>query len=595
MGVFGTSKMKLFGGSEKIKKAYLGTEKIYSAGNIVTYYVDNGVSYQEEIDSDASCLNPITFTPSKSGWTFVGWREDTTASADVLRDKVMGDKPITLYAVFKKTCTLTAKSHNAQQIVKGTAYYNGAGNITNATCTIPAGASYPGWTWRGWSQATVGDILEGDGNFEDINYKITTNTDWRWHLNKYRGVATVVDDENKMSPAKGKYLQIVASGQDVDNDNHPDQPVLKRKHHLCVEGGTTYTLDMYIRRNSEHYPYVVLYDKKENGTDTAVATIRTEHSSSVSEPDEKGWQHIKHVFTTHADATMLQMYIYGGGNAADLAFDIDGITIVKASEVHNTLANAGVGYKNGDTINLGVYDATIYGLYYKTIYLYYNGNGSTSGSVSTQSGTRYYNCYGTTINPSFALASNGYSRNDYTFTGWNLGAVGATVTLSSSSTAYAQWSLNTNKYVFSNGSLSAGVSVSGASVSGGKISAGVASAAGTEGDKIIDSEVAELIVTISDIDLTNYSKLYISTTSELYNHYGEAYCNVGIDNENTRFFTVNSGTGTGVWFTDTIILDVSSYTGTHSLKFYLYAYSHSSYSGYHSVCRLGITEIRLHN
>ena len=66
MGVFGTSKMKLFGGSEKIRKAYLGTEKIYSAGSIVTYYVDSNTYYQEEVDSDASCLNPTTFTPSNS-------------------------------------------------------------------------------------------------------------------------------------------------------------------------------------------------------------------------------------------------------------------------------------------------------------------------------------------------------------------------------------------------------------------------------------------------------------------------------------------------------------------------------------------------
>ena len=106
MGIFGTSKLKLFVGEDKVKKAYLGDTKIYSAGNIVTYRVDNGVTYQEEVDSDASCLNPTTFTPSKSGWTFVGWREDTTASSDVLSSKIMGDEPITLYAVFRKAVTL---------------------------------------------------------------------------------------------------------------------------------------------------------------------------------------------------------------------------------------------------------------------------------------------------------------------------------------------------------------------------------------------------------------------------------------------------------------------------------------------------------
>ena len=147
-------------------------------------------------------------------------------------------------------------------------------------------------------------------------------------------------------------------------------------------------------------------------------------------------------------------------------------------------------------------------------------------------------------------------------------------------------------YLFSNGTLGSGISVSGASVSGNIIYAGVGSGADDEGN----TEADDLTVTISGLDLTNYSKLYISSTSELYNNYGDAYCNVGIDSASTKFFTVASGTSNdGVEDTNTIVLDVSNYTGTHSLVFYLYAYSRSSYSGYHSVCRLGITEIKLYN
>lgn len=119
-----------------------------------------------------------------------------------------------------------------------------------------------------------------------------------------------------------------------------------------------------------------------------------------------------------------------------------------------TSGNANVAYANGATIGGLTSSNVYYGLYQQTIYLYYNGNGSASGSVSTQSGTRYYSegsGNSGTVNPSFKLASNGYSRSGYTFTGWNLGAVGATITLSSNTTAYAQWVQAVTNYGYTGG------------------------------------------------------------------------------------------------------------------------------------------------
>lgn len=148
------NKVKLYAGSTKIKKAYIGATKVYSAGNIVTYYVNSGVSYKEEVDEGATCLSPKTFTPAISGWTFVGWRTDATASGSVLSSKVMGDSPITLYAVFRQTITLTYYNGNAtKQQQSGYRYYNN-GNVANPVFTInPAAIS--GWTFTGWSASTV--------------------------------------------------------------------------------------------------------------------------------------------------------------------------------------------------------------------------------------------------------------------------------------------------------------------------------------------------------------------------------------------------------------------------------------------------------
>lgn len=68
----GNQKVKLYIGNTPVKKAYLGATLVYSRGSTCTYYVDSGTVYTEEVDEGASCLSPKTFTPAKSGWTFVG-------------------------------------------------------------------------------------------------------------------------------------------------------------------------------------------------------------------------------------------------------------------------------------------------------------------------------------------------------------------------------------------------------------------------------------------------------------------------------------------------------------------------------------------
>ena len=51
----GSEGYKISLGTQKIKLAYLGDQRVYSAGNIVTYYVDTTTTYREEIDN-GSCL-----------------------------------------------------------------------------------------------------------------------------------------------------------------------------------------------------------------------------------------------------------------------------------------------------------------------------------------------------------------------------------------------------------------------------------------------------------------------------------------------------------------------------------------------------------
>jgi uncharacterized repeat protein (TIGR02543 family) len=147
---------------ELYKKAYVDGVQVYSAGNNVTYYVDAGKVYTEEVEFEASCLSPKTFTPAKNGWVFVGWREDTTASGSVLPSKVMGDKPITLYAVYSKAVTLKYIVAGSTKSTPGTAYYNAYGSTSYPTIKV-ANPMLSGAVFKGWS-VTAGNATVSYGS-----------------------------------------------------------------------------------------------------------------------------------------------------------------------------------------------------------------------------------------------------------------------------------------------------------------------------------------------------------------------------------------------------------------------------------------------
>lgn len=128
----------------------------------VTYYVDTNANYTEEVPEGKSALSPSSFTPTKSGYSFLGWREDSVASSDVLVEKKAKGKTLSLYAVFTKDITLTTyNASNSPTSTTKTQYYNNA-NIVNPTFVMSETA-ISGWTNAGWTNningytATVAD------------------------------------------------------------------------------------------------------------------------------------------------------------------------------------------------------------------------------------------------------------------------------------------------------------------------------------------------------------------------------------------------------------------------------------------------------
>lgn len=126
----------------------------YSTSQTITYNVDTDSVYTENRLKGADATKPETFTPSKSGYTFVGWRSDSQANLTVINSMIVGTNDITLYAVFKKIITLSYNAHGGSGSTTSqsdTMIYNN-GNLVKPTFTIksnnftpPSDSSFYKW------------------------------------------------------------------------------------------------------------------------------------------------------------------------------------------------------------------------------------------------------------------------------------------------------------------------------------------------------------------------------------------------------------------------------------------------------------------
>lgn len=155
-------------GNKAVEYIYIGDKLYYSAirTHTVTYYVDTSVIYSEDVEEGNTCLSPTTFTPSKSGYTFTGWREDNTANSSVLSSKVMDDEDISLYAVFQKNIVLTTYNNSPNATTQTKQQYYNNGNVVNPSFTLTQNTQ-SGWTPLGWctsSSATASVVVSNGGS-----------------------------------------------------------------------------------------------------------------------------------------------------------------------------------------------------------------------------------------------------------------------------------------------------------------------------------------------------------------------------------------------------------------------------------------------
>lgn len=413
---------KLNIGSRNVKKAYKGAGLVYSSGSSVTYHVDTGITYREEINEGESCLSPKTFTPAKSGWEFAGWRQDTAAPAagSVESSVPMGSSPVTLYAVFRKLITVTYYNNSTSaSSTSGYRYYNN-GNVVNPSFTLTQASS--SWTPRGWSTSNQGNagITYANGTTFTRDSDITL-------YGLYQQTVTVTYYNNSTTASTTTGTRYWAPAGSINPSFALSQAALSgwtargwstgngATAGITYNNGASFTRDTNVTLYGMYYQTITLTTY--NGSSSPTAHNGTRYycpgSGSVVNP----------MFTVSA--------------AALSGWSFDGWSTSSG-------ATAGISYSSISGLSLAS-SLTLYGRYSQVITLSYNGNGASGGSVAAQNSVRYWNS-GNVANPTFILSANGFSRSEASFVNWALGSISGTryaptasITLSASAVMYAVW------------------------------------------------------------------------------------------------------------------------------------------------------------
>ena len=144
--------------TKRVTRIFVGEDRVYAAGVKVTYQIDTGYALERTVPDreDAIAAAPPA---ALEGYTFVGWRQDSSAEKKVLSEFIISsEEPVTLYAVFKKQMTIGLMPNGGTLAETGAAenftvscYYNN-GNAQSEPATVPASPyTRKNMSFCGWS------------------------------------------------------------------------------------------------------------------------------------------------------------------------------------------------------------------------------------------------------------------------------------------------------------------------------------------------------------------------------------------------------------------------------------------------------------
>lgn len=146
--------------TQQITRIYMGENKVYSTGVNVKYQIDTDYALTQVVqDGEDAILEAPTAV--KSGYEFVGWRQDASADSKVLEKMIVAcDEGFTLYAVFRRRVEVSffaSGGMGEMENCEAVSLYNN-GVESGETTDIPwceftkNGFAFIGWTMEGSSE-----------------------------------------------------------------------------------------------------------------------------------------------------------------------------------------------------------------------------------------------------------------------------------------------------------------------------------------------------------------------------------------------------------------------------------------------------------
>ncbi len=477
-----------------------GNKTFYANWTPITYdinYVLNGGTNDAENPSIYNTEISVELkAPTKAGYTFAGWFADKDFSVETTGISLGEGNAKTFYAKW---------SANENTIVFNA--NGGSGSMSNMTIATDITTKLTsnaftrnGYTFKGWATSKNGSVVYTNG----ASYTMGTNNSYTlyavWQVNTYNITYVLNGGTNNTNSTTYTVEQEFAfkaptkTGYTFDgwyNDSALNNKV------TGISLGTTGNKTFYAKWIANENTLVF----NANGGSGLMSnmTIATDSTAKLTSNaftkagyTFKGWATSKGGNVVCTDGASYKMgtnssytlYAVWEANKNTLVFNANGgtgsmpnMTIATDSTVKltsnaftkdgytfigwATSKNGSVKYSNGGSYTMGTESTyTLYAVWEKNINgLIFNGNGATSGSMSSLEIATGENA---------SIPNNSFIRNGYTFIGWSTSANGSVVytngasyTMGTGSTyvLYAVWQANENTIVFNgNGATSGSMS-----------------------------------------------------------------------------------------------------------------------------------------
>ena len=384
-----------------IRHVYIYVSQRYT----ITYNANGGSNAPgSQYKAHGTSVTLSSTKPTRSGYEFLGWSTSSNATSATYDpgDTFSNEGNTTLYAVWEKQVTL---SYNAN---------GGSGSMSSQTCavgeklTVKSNSfSHSGYYYFNyWSTSSSGGTRYDPGDTITMNSDVTLYA--RWYYDPPYTWETITYKANYPNGTTATYTQDVRSDSSVG---------ILSASECGFSTPTGYTWSHWNTNSSgtgtNWYDYETWYGSR--GSDILYAVwSRNSYTNRYYYRNTSGNQ-------DYDDQTRYYNSSYTLFTTSNISeYVSNGWSLYKWTTSSSSTSISGSGVYNPGT-SLSSTSTSIlkyYAISRRTVYLSYNSNGGSS--VSSTSGTQYWNQYGNyKTSPTLTVTSTIPTRTGYNFLGWS--------------------------------------------------------------------------------------------------------------------------------------------------------------------------------